>query len=129
MFLQSTGDQSIKNIVRSLEKDIDSLRKLEEISIPEISSGYFVMLRVYPHDDFKYPALAKQVASYSKKKQEIVSSAKIELEDLFGKGSDEIYNIFLDRVIGTFFILEKKKIPGVNVNTLKTALESLYSKL
>lgn len=125
LFLQSIDEPFIADIVQSLQKDIDTLEEIDGMVVPEISSGYYVMLRVYPQEDFKYPARANQVATYSKKSKEITVSTNIELEDLIGKRWDEIYNIFLEAIIGTLFIIEKKKITSVSAGDVKIALETL----
>jgi hypothetical protein len=73
----------------------------------------------------KYPARAGQIATFSRKEASIRVSANIEIETLIGKSGVDIYNLFLDRIMDTFFILEKKKIKGADVAKLKASVESL----
>ena len=126
LFLQSIEDSFISEMVNALQEDIDSLEYIDRINPnQDISAGFVVMLRVYPREDFKYPARSQQITTLSKKEKRLLVSTNIEIEELIGKSGIEIYNIFLDRIIATLFIFEKKRIAGVNVGELKASIGSL----
>lgn len=125
LFLQTYEDKFISEMVNALQEDINSLAYINEVELPEIATGFFVMLRVYTKEDLKYPARAEQIATFSKKEACIRISVNIEIETLIGKSGVDIYNLFLDRIMDTFFILEKKKIKGADIEKLKAAVESL----
>jgi hypothetical protein len=124
--MESIDDDIIFEISRRLEQDISRLDEINIIDLFEIENGVLIILRVYPEADYIYPAYSKPVRNFRKKDKLVLVSSNIYLETLKGLNHAGIYNLFLDNVINSLFILEDKKINGADIKYLSTILKGLY---
>ena len=118
----------MKEMARTVEQDLRNLSVVQKLNIAGIENGFIIIIRVFPKHYFTdYTSYSKQVAALSKKEAVLMVSADINIEDIVGLNGQQVYNIFLKKVIDTTFVFEKKKIAGVDVSSLTRSIGSLRS--